>query len=296
MRGLPEQQSRLCLLLELWLTRVISWQKMVTKRELCVDFAPFDVAWVEQTASTNADLLAAARQGAPANSVLVADVQTHGKGRRGRAWLAPPRSALLFSVLLRPNLEVSHASLVTTALAVGVAEACEQIAGVRPLLKWPNDLLVGDRKLAGVLAESLSISHRLQAVVVGMGLNVHQVPVEVAPNAVCLEDVCGGFVNRLDRATLLAAILERLSFWMTGIEVQDKQAELLAQARKHSATLGQRVCVYLGDGTILEGIAQDLDQTGALLLAEDMASDVVAASASRCIRVVSADVVHLRRA
>ena len=242
--------------------------------------AGFRVGWVAETGSTNADLLAAARLGAEPNQVLVADYQSSGRGRRGRTWEASPESSLLFSVLTRPKLAVRASHLVTTALALAAVEACRTQAGVRPGLKWPNDLVVGDRKLAGVLAESVVVGERLEAVVVGMGLNVRTgaAPTEAAGTATALEDVCGAVI---DRRELLGEILTGFAHWMGRMERASGQAALLAAARHESATLGRQVSVELGDGTVLEGLAQDLDERGALLL-EDGRSVVVG------------DVVHLR--
>ena len=244
------------------------------------EVADFRIEWVNETGSTNADLLAAARQGAEANSVLAADYQSGGRARRGRTWGAAPGSSLLFSVLTRPQIDVERAQLVTTALALGAVEACDSLAGVRPRLKWPNDLVVGGRKLAGVLAESVVAGDRLEALVVGMGLNVRTgaAPSETADTAVALEDACGAVI---DRRELLAEILAGFAHWMEGVEGAGGQAELMASARLESATLGCRVMVELGDGTTLEGLAEDLDDQGALLLEGGT-------------RVVVGDVVHLR--
>lgn len=244
------------------------------------EVAGYQVEWVSETGSTNADLLAAARQGSEANRVLVADYQSAGRGRRGRTWEATPESSLLFSVLTRPEIPVAAAHLVTTALALGALEACDSLAGVRPGLKWPNDLVVEDRKLAGVLAESVVTGDRLEAVVVGMGLNVRTgaAPPEVVDAAVALEDVCGSVV---DRRELLVAVLTGFAHWLDQIESAAGQAELVDAARQESATLGCRVSVELGDGTVLEGLAEDVDERGGLLLEGGR-------------RIVVGDVVHLR--
>lgn len=244
------------------------------------EVAGYQVEWVSETGSTNADLLAVARRGSESNRVLVANYQSAGRGRRGRSWGATPESSLLFSVLTRPEIAAAAAHLVTNALAMGALEACDSLAGVRPGLKWPNDLVVADRKLAGVLAESVVAGDRLEAVVVGMGLNVRTgaAPPEAAESAVALEDLCGAVV---DRERLLAGILFRFSHWMGGIETQAKQAALLDAVRQESATLGRRVSVELGDGTVQEGRAEYMDEHGALVLEGG-------------VRVVVGDVVHLR--
>lgn len=244
------------------------------------EVAGYQVEWVSETGSTNADLLAAARRGPETNRVLVADYQSAGRGRRGRTWEAAPESSLLFSVLTRPEVPVVAAHLVTTALALGALEACDSLAGVRPSLKWPNDLVVADRKLAGVLAESVVAGDWLEAVVVGMGLNVRTgaAPSEAAESAVALEDLCGSAV---DRRELLAASLAGFARWMDQIEADAGQAELIDAARRESATLGRRVSVELGDGSVQEGLAQNLDERGALVMEDGS-------------RVVVGDVVHLR--
>jgi BirA family transcriptional regulator, biotin operon repressor / biotin---[acetyl-CoA-carboxylase] ligase len=142
-----------------------------------------DIRWAAETGSTNTDALALARDGAGEGIVVVADFQVAGRGRRTRSWVAPPGGSLLVSVLLRPPAPVAGA--VTMTVAVALAEAVEAVAGVTAGLKWPNDLVVDDRKLAGILAEAdwpagANVSagwreppaHARVPVVVGTGLNV----------------------------------------------------------------------------------------------------------------------------
>ena len=124
---------------------------------------------VEETGSTNADLLVKARSGADEGLVLVAEAQTSGRGRMGRRWISPPRRALTFSVLLRPAVPAGLLGWVPLLAGVAVASALQQTAGVDARLKWPNDVLVDGAKIAGILAERWG-----NAVVIGTGINVLQ--------------------------------------------------------------------------------------------------------------------------
>lgn len=213
--------------------------------------------------STNTWVVEQARAGASAGLVAVADHQSAGRGRLGRTWEAPPGVNLLVSVLLRPGLPSERLHLVTAAVALAAADACESVAGVVPELKWPNDLLVGEAKLGGILAESA-----LPSVVVGLGLNVGWAP----PGAARL----GEGVSRDD---VLAALLDRL-----GPRVEDWDG-VARDHRRRCATLGRTVRVELADETFT-GVAADITDEGHLLV------DVGA-----CLRTVTAgDVIHLRPA
>lgn len=240
-----------------------------------------DVRWVTQTGSTNADLMALARDGAPEGIVLVADHQTAGRGRAGRTWVAPREASLLLSILLRPSAPV--ADLATMAVAVAAAEAVEAVAGFAPRLKWPNDLVwpgdgsADDRKLAGILAEAdwpagstADSGHRPPAatdrltVVVGIGINVRwpdELPEDLAEIAVACNHVSDAVVDRED---LLVALLERLAPWYVQL-VAGEREPLLEAWRARSATLGRRVRVDLGADDI-EGTAVDITPAGHLVL------------------------------
>jgi BirA family biotin operon repressor/biotin-[acetyl-CoA-carboxylase] ligase len=201
--------------------------------------------------------------------VAVADHQTAGRGRLGRTWEAPPGGSLLMSVLLRPSLPPERLHLATAAVALAAAGACEDEAGFRPGLKWPNDLLVEDRKLAGVLAEA-----DLPAVVVGLGLNVDWPAGAVPAGGTAVNLVAG---RDVDRDALLAALLRRL-----GQLVAD-WAAVPSLYRASCATLGRVVRVELPDETFT-GTAADVTDAGHLLVDVGM-----------CLREVTAgDVVHVR--
>jgi len=250
------------------------------------------VEWVAETGSTNADLLAAATDPdiEAGERVLVADHQTAGRGRLGRTWEAPPGTSLLFSTLVRTSLPVGRLHLVTMAVAVAASDACDAVAGVRPRLKWPNDLVVpgedgSTRKLAGILAESVVRDGGVVALVVGTGINVNwpsDLPDELAAIATSLDRHAG---HPVDREDLLVAVLRGLDPILGALEGPGGAEALLLRYRHLSATIGQRVRVELGAGA-LEGVALDVADDGHLLVAVD----------SEAVRVAAGDVVHLRPA
>jgi BirA family biotin operon repressor/biotin-[acetyl-CoA-carboxylase] ligase len=231
--------------------------------------------------STNRYLLDEARQGAPDGVVAVADHQTAGRGRLGRRWEAPPRACLLASVLLRPPLEREELPLCTAAVALSAADACGAVAAVEPGLKWPNDLVVGPRKLAGVLAEADGggPSSGSAAVVVGVGLNVEWTGPPGAGGTSLA--ACGA--PGVDREELLAALLDALEPRYRALGTDAGRRDLALQQRDRCVTLGQQVRVELATETF-EGRAVDLEGPGWLV--------VDTANGRR--RVTAGDVVHLR--
>jgi BirA family transcriptional regulator, biotin operon repressor / biotin---[acetyl-CoA-carboxylase] ligase len=247
-----------------------------------------NLTWVESTGSTNADLLAAAAEGAPDGTVLVAEHQTAGRGRLNRSWEAPPGSSLLCSVLVRPVLPVGQLPLVALAAAVAAADACEAVAGVAARVKWPNDLVVdvagvGERKVAGVLSESSLRGDQAAALVVGMGLNVNwpaELPEELAGIATALNHHAG---RELDREELLVAYLRGFDQLVAGLDRDEGRNAMLHRYRQLSATLGRMVRVELASGA-LSGFAAEVSAEGHLMV--EVGSEVVEISVG--------DVVHLR--
>ncbi len=240
----------------------------------------FEIRRFESIDSTNRYLLDEARRGAPAGVVAVADHQTAGRGRRGRSWVAPAGSSLLVSVLLRLHLPAARVHLLTMAAGVAVCEAVEASAGFTPALKWPNDVVVGPRKLAGVLAESdLGASGEARAVVVGAGVNVDwpELPPELAGTATACNLVAG---RPVDRDELLDAFLEHLAAHARAVD------GVVTEYRRLLSTLGRRVRVETANGT-LTGTAVDIGDTGELVVEEE---------AGETIAVHAGDVVHLRDA
>jgi BirA family biotin operon repressor/biotin-[acetyl-CoA-carboxylase] ligase len=246
-----------------------------------------DVRWVEETGSTNRDLLELAASGAPEGVVLVADHQTAGRGRLDRTWVAPPGSSLLLSVLLRPGTAPPH--LLTTATALAALTAARRVAGVEARLKWPNDLVVdgpaGAQKLAGILAESTVDGGRVTGVVVGIGLNVNwpdELPPDLEGTAVALNHLVG---HEVDCEELLDELLVDLDRWCDRLDDRDAAGDLVvvAEARARSATLGHHVRVDLG-GEVVTGRAVALTDGG----------ELVVETAAGPRTVVAGDVIHVR--
>ncbi len=234
----------------------------------------YRISRLGSTSSTNTVALDAAAAGEPEGFVVVADHQTAGRGRLGRTWVAPPGTALLASVLLRPPPAAAH--LAVSALSCAAAAACERTAGVVPALKWPNDLLVGDRKLGGVLAETVG---NLAAVVVGIGINVHvpaDRPAGIEGLAVDLDAVAG---RRVARPDLLDALLMELA------RRYDDLGAVMDEYRGRCATLGQRVRVEQLRGSVT-GTAAAIADDGSLLVDDG----------ARVVPVTTGDVSHLRSA
>lgn len=238
-----------------------------------------DVRWVRETTSTNADLLAAAAAGAPEGLVLVADHQTAGRGRLGRRWESAPAAGLLLSVLLRPSLPPARLHLCTLAVGVAAVEACDAVAGVRPGLKWPNDLVAGDGKLGGVLAETTVAGGTVDAVVVGLGINLRAE--DLPAGAVALEELAS---RPFEGGVLLVTLLRGLDRWWGEVAGGTGIAGLVAAAREASATLGRTVRVEQAGG-VVEGRAEELDDDGHL---------VVVDAAGRRHVVAAGDVTHVR--
>ena len=231
-----------------------------------------EVRWLPEIDSTNRYLMDEARAGAPAGLVVVADHQTAGRGRMGREWVAPPGASLLVSVLLRPALPVDRRHLLVMTAAVAMAEAVEAETGVVAGLKWPNDLLVGDRKLAGILAEAAG-----DALVVGIGVNLewHRVPESLSAIATAC-NLEGG--RPASREVILGTFLSAYETRLANLDDarRDYEARLL--------TLGRRVRVEQVDGA-LTGIARGVDGSGHLVLAHDDGTEST---------VAVGDVVHVR--
>jgi BirA family biotin operon repressor/biotin-[acetyl-CoA-carboxylase] ligase len=221
---------------------------------------PGPLEWHGTLTSTSDILKARARLGAPEWTGLLADTQTGGRGREGRTWISPP-GGLYLSVVLRPRF--AEVGLIPLAAGVAVAEVAGE-HGVAARLKWPNDAMVHDRKLGGVLTESSSSSRGVDWVVVGIGMNV-------SVDRVALRSLGGAATSLLlegGRGAALedvaAALLARLSLWYDAL--QRRPSSVVEAWRVHAVSWwGEPVRVETVTG-VLQGILRDVDETGALLV------------------------------
>ncbi|NKQ59329.1 biotin--[acetyl-CoA-carboxylase] ligase [Amycolatopsis sp. K13G38] len=258
------------------------------RSELAGSYADIDV--VPTTGSTNADLLRAAVEGAADRTVLIAEEQTAGVGRRARAWASPKESGIYLSVLLRPR-EVAFAQAGSLAMVAGLALMdLTTDLGVDAALKWPNDVLAGpDRgKCAGILAEAASGDGL--SVVLGIGLNVRPLGQDVPPGPgglrpTSLSEHGARTTDRTEIAVrLLSALADRERRWRAG-HGDLAEAGLFEDYRAHCETLGRQVRIMLPGDKTLVGVAEDIDAAGQLIVVSDD---------GRRHTVFAGDVVHLR--
>ena len=215
------------------------------------------VEWFDEVDSTNRAAMAAARSGAPEGFLAIADVQSAGRGRHGRTWLAPAGTSLLLSLLLRPPTPIAHAPLLPLLAAVALAETVTRhLPGHDVALKWPNDLLVDGSKAAGILAEASP-----DAVVLGVGVDVDWREVPRPPELASATSLAEAAGRDVDRWRLLAGLVGVFS--RRYAEWQEDPTSFLPAYREMSATIGRTVRVSSPSG-VITGAALDVDAQGHL--------------------------------
>jgi BirA family biotin operon repressor/biotin-[acetyl-CoA-carboxylase] ligase len=228
--------------------------------------------------STNTWLAQRALEGAPEGLVAVADFQSAGRGRLDRRWESPPGASLLCSILLRPNVAPDQLQLVVACVALAARAALVRLSGVRPALKWPNDLIVGDAKIAGLLAEIVAVDERL-AVVVGIGVNLtHEGPANVVSTSVRAESGV-----TITPPALLDILLDELEARRASLDSSDGQATLRDEYQRALVTLGRLVRVERTND-VLVGLATSVDEFGQLIVVVN----------GEEVAVTVGDVVHVR--
>ena len=224
-----------------------------------------DIRVFEETNSTNDIVEKLARDGVKEGAVVFAEAQTRGRGRLGRKWLSPARRGLWFSVLLRPDLRPQAATQLTVAAATALCRAIRAQTELTPQVKWPNDILINGRKVAGVLTELAAEIDHVKHLILGIGVDVNlkasEFPAELKKVATSLKIESGRHLNRID---LAAAILRELDADYHRIQ-RGRFAEVADEWEEQCITLGHRVRIHIGHREIT-GRAEALDDDGALLV------------------------------
>ena len=222
--------------------------------------------YLEETGSTNDDLKALARQGAPHGTVLIANRQHGGHGRMGRSFHSPGGTGIYFSLLLRPRCAPGELMHLTCATAVAMCNAVEASAGFRPGIKWTNDLVFGQRKLGGILTElGLSSKGSVDYAIIGIGINCCQqegdFPEEIRGIAASLSMVSG---KEIDRAKVAAAMMDAL--YRMDLTLLTEKAAMLDAYRKDCITIGREISLLRMGEPVRHGKAVDMDDEGALIV------------------------------
>jgi BirA family biotin operon repressor/biotin-[acetyl-CoA-carboxylase] ligase len=224
-----------------------------------------DIRVFQETGSTNDVIEKLARDGAKEGVVVFAETQTKGRGRLGRKWISPAGKGLWFSVLLRPDLRPQAATQMTVATATALARDIPNQTTLTPEIKWPNDILIGGKKIAGILTELSAELDHIKYIIIGIGVDVNlsatDLPPEVRKLATSLKIESGQTVPRAD---LAAAILQELDKDYARICAGGFEA-LADEWEEQCCTLGRNVTIHVGDRQ-LSGRAESLDADGALLL------------------------------
>lgn len=215
--------------------------------------------------STNNLALELGEKGAAHGTVVIADQQTKGRGRLGRVWVSPPGVNIYMSVLLKPQFSPRDAMLLTVMAGVACCRALRDISGLIVMLKWPNDLLISDRKVGGILTETKFSGNMMHTAVVGIGINVNteltEFPADVRAIATSLRNESN---REYSRTTLAAAILNEMETWYDMLR-RGGRAEVCNEWRRLSLMIGRAVEVA-DDKEVYRGIAEDIDEEGQLLI------------------------------
>ncbi len=222
------------------------------------------IAVLETTTSTMDEAFRLGMEGAVDGTVVCAENQSKGRGRMGRAWVSPKGKGLYFSIVLRPSLPPGQLSQLTLMSAVALSEAIEKVCKVKALIKWPNDILIGGAKLAGILTELRAEVDQVKFIVIGIGLNVNTSQHQLTEGATSLKIACGETVNRIE---VFQEILRSMERWYMKL-LRQGFSDITCEWKARSATLKKRVRISDPAG-VIEGQAIDLDEDGALLIRQD---------------------------
>jgi len=249
-------------------------------RGLDTKFIAKKIYYFERVSSTMDVAMQLAIKGASHGTIVLAESQDKGRGRLGRHWFSPKYKGVYLSIILRPKLLPSGAPILTLLCAVSICEAIKEVTGLDARIKWPNDILIHNKKLGGILTELNAEMDEINFMIIGIGLNVNNDKKTLASGATSLKGEKREFINRI---SLLQEILRKIE--ANYLLLESKHAEpIIEKWRQHNITLNRRVKVYCQKEHI-EGEAVDIDSDGGLLVRKD--SGILE-------KVMAGDVVHCR--
>ncbi len=249
-------------------------------RGLNTKFVAKKIHYFDYLASTMDMAMQLGMQAAPGGTLVLAESQTRGRGRLGRSWFSPKYKGIYLSLILRPGISPASSPILTLLSAVSICEAIKKVTGLDAQIKWPNDVLIHNKKVAGILTEMNAEVDEVNFVVIGIGLNVNNDKKSLIAQATSLKEQIGAQVGRI---LLLQELLRRIenNYFL----LEDKGSQVIIDKwRNFSFTLGRRVKVYCQNKHI-EGSAVDIDNDGGLLIRKD--SGLIQ-------KVSSGDVIHCR--
>lgn len=235
---------------------------------------PFRTEWAgqpvcvyESVDSTNTECTRLANAGAKHGTVVLAKSQTAGRGRRGRSWDSPLGENLYFSLLLKPDVMPDKAPMLTLIMALAAAEGIENLTGLRPMIKWPNDLVMEGKKICGILTEMHMAGHKIDHVVIGVGINVRKrtFPEELQEKAESLENVCGAAAGEISVQALLEAVLQAFEKRYAVFE-QTGDLSFLQRVYNDCLVNWDREVTVLEGQNSYRGIARGINAGGELLV------------------------------
>lgn len=237
------------------------------KLGLKTDIFGKEIVYFDETTSTNDIAFALAIDGALDGALVIADSQTKGKGRLDRKWFSPKGTSILASLILRPKMPLSHSGNIALITAISIAQAIRHITNLNAMIKWPNDIVVNDKKTSGILVESKIEGNRAELFVIGFGINVNipknDFPEEILETATSLSIE---LQHEISRIQLLQEILYQLELRYT--KLMDDLADFLQEWKSLSVTIGRRIKIERPDD-ILIAQALDIDKNGALIIQLD---------------------------
>ena len=252
--------------------RLVACPDILSADEVCPGlitevFGRRDYFYYPSIDSTNRQARILASQGYPEGTVVVADMQTDGRGRRGRSWYSPAGQGIYMSLILRPRIPLKEISRISLMPAVALAETLQEELGLAARIKWPNDILINHKKIAGILSEAITDMDGIEFVVIGMGLNINN-PESDFPDDFRTDptSILTEMKQPASRVRILQSLLAKLEYHYQLLQKGDF-VETLAAGRRMSMVIGQKVSLETSQG-IVTGRAVDIDENGFLLVDE----------------------------